>query len=191
MPDGAGSAPIWAEEFRQILAGRRKRRARLAIAALAAVGAGAIAAPAVRTPPVILVWNASPSAPVGLYRLSRGRPITRGTTVIARLPERARRLAAERHYLPANVPLVKRAAALGGDRVCALGSIISVNGVATVTRRRADPKGRPMPWWSGCRRLAHGHYFLLTEDPLSFDGRYVGVTADAEILGRAELLWAY
>ena len=46
-----------------------------------------------------------------------------------------------------------------------------------------------MPWWHGCHRLRPHEYFLLTDSPLSFDGRYFGITRGSEILGKARLLW--
>lgn len=69
-----------------------------------------------------LVWNASASAPFGLWRIQPGAPIRVGDMVLTRTPSNVRRLAAERYYLPANVPLLKRVAAAENDIVCAFGS---------------------------------------------------------------------
>jgi type IV secretory pathway protease TraF len=110
--------------------------------------------------------------------------------VVARLPEPIRSLAAERRYLPANVPLVKRVAAASGDRLCARGSEIRINGRLVATRLGRDRLGRPMPWWSGCRRLEAGEIFLLMDRPLSFDGRYFGIIGKSDVVGRAGLLRA-
>ena len=138
-----------------------------------------------------LVWNARASAPIGLYWVSPGTPVTKGDTVIAWTPDRVRRLAAERRYIPMNVPLVKRVAAVEGDRICAMGAVVLVNGHEVATRRKADGQGREMPWWSGCRTLGEGEYFLLMPGvAASFDGRYFGVTERADIIGPATLLWA-
>ena len=178
------------EELRGILAERRRRRSRFAIAVLIGCTAVPLAASAFWKPPTFLVWNASASAPVGLYGLNSRAAVSRGDTVVAWAPEPARSLAAGRHYLPANVPLVKRVAAVAGDRVCALGSAISINGRRVARRQGSDAAGRPMPWWSGCRYLRAGEYFLLMDHPRSFDGRYFGVTSSSDILGRARLLWA-
>src|SRR3546814_20853703 len=83
-------------------------------------------------------------------------------------------MAAQRRYIPANVPLVKRVVAVAGDEVCALGQEIFVNGKLVVERRIADAKGRPMKWWSGCVRLRGRQLFLFMSDsPASFDGRYL------------------
>ncbi len=137
-----------------------------------------------------LVWNASASMPVGLYWVSPGAQARRGDTVIARLPPALRRLAAERRYLPENVPLVKRVAAASGDRVCALGARILVDGKPVASRFAADRLRRPMPWWQGCRTLGTGELFLLMASvPDSFDGRYFGVSKASDLLGRAYPLW--
>src|SRR5689334_4676678 len=100
----------------------RRNRSRRAISALtltvALFGILAIAASAIPSPR--LVWNASASAPVGLYWRIDGRPARRDL-VLAWAPLWARRLADERHYLPMAVPLIKRVAAVDGDTVCAGG----------------------------------------------------------------------
>jgi len=92
--------------------------------------------------------------------------------VVAWPPKAVRTLAATRHYIPLNVPLVKRVAAAPGDRVCARGTLIRVNGHAVVRRLARDGAGRAMPWWNGCRTLGEDALFLLmTDSPASFDGR--------------------
>lgn len=138
-----------------------------------------------------LVWNASASAPIGLYAVTPGASVDPGDMVIARVPDRWRMMAAQRRYIPVNVPLVKRVAAVAGDEVCALGQEVFINGKWVVKRRVADARGRPMPWWSGCVRLRGRQLFLLMSDsPGSFDGRYFGVTEGGLVVGKARLLWA-
>lgn len=158
----------------------------LALGSLAVAVAATIIAP----PRPLLVWNASASAPIGLYRVG-GTDFAIGDMVIAWPPEPARQFAARRRYLPANVPLVKRVAAEPGDAVCALGQDILVNGRRVAERLVRDGAGRPMPWWSGCITLRRGAMFLLmAQSSASFDGRYFGPTDRNEIVGRATLLWA-
>jgi conjugative transfer signal peptidase TraF len=156
----------------------------------ALVGIAALAATVVAPPRPRLVWNVSPSAPTGLYRVRSGGRAAPGDIVIARVPAPWRRLAAERHYIPINVPLVKRVAAAEGDRICAVGRRIFVNGRPAAERRAFDGHGRPMPGWRGCITLGKGALLLLTDAPDSFDGRYFGPTGAADIIGRARLIWA-
>ncbi|MET3762496.1 S26 family signal peptidase [Sphingomonas sp. UYEF23] len=171
----------------------RKRRGRIAPrAGWAAVGMITLALLATipAAPLPRLVWNASASAPLGLYRVTPGRDLDVDDMVVAWTPLAMRRLAATRHYIPLNVPLVKRVAALEHDIVCAEGPDISINGRWVAARLATDGKGRAMPGWSGCRVLGEGELFLLIEDnPNAFDGRYFGITEPSEVIGRALLLW--
>lgn len=177
---------------REAAGGTRPRHLRWSL--VSGVGAAAVAVGIIATlfwpPRPVLLWNASPSSPVGLYAVISSGPVEPGDTVIAWAPPPARRLAAARHYLPANVPLVKRVAAAPGDRVCAKGKTIFVNKRPAALRRVRDLSGRRMPWWSGCRLLRPGELFLLSPNtPDAFDGRYFGLTRSSEIVGKARLLW--
>lgn len=138
-----------------------------------------------------LVWNASASAPLGLYAVASEARLARGDMVIAWAPRSARLLAAQRHYLPRNVPLVKRVAAVAGDRVCAPGAVLSINNRPVARRRAYDAAGRAMPLWRGCATLGHGQFLLLMDAPGSFDGRYFGPTERADVIGRATALWTW
>lgn len=149
----------------------------------------ALAAPVVLAPAPRLVWNASASAPVGLWRITPGAPVRVGDHVLAQPPPAARRLAAERRYLPANVPMIKTVAAVSGDKVCAAGAWIAVNDRPAALRRRADRLGRKLSWWSGCGRLSDGAVLLLNPAPDSFDGRYFGPVSQHAVIGRATPLW--
>lgn len=161
-------------------------------AAIAAAGLGAVGlllAPAVLNPAPRLIWNASPSAPIGLWRITPGAALEVGQQVAAAPPPAARALAAQRGYLPANVPLIKIVAARDGDLVCAREALILVNGAVVSERRARDRRGRPLPWWRGCQRLSGGALFLLSPSPDGFDGRYFGPVARAAVIGKATPLW--
>lgn len=178
----------WGEQLR---ATKHKRRILGRRVAVAGIGITLLGLTMAFPPAPRLVWNASASAPIGLYAVTPGEPVEPGDMVIAEVPDRWRMIAAERHYIPANVPLVKRVAAVAGDEVCALGQEVFINGNWVVERRVADAKGRPMQWWSGCVRLRGRQLFLLMSDsPASFDGRYFGVTDGRLVVGKARLLWA-
>jgi len=152
-------------------------------------GAAALAllAPFQRRPR--LVWNATASVPIGLYSVSPATRIGAGDLVIARPPAAVTALAAQRRYLPAGVPLVKRVTALPGDRVCAVGDRLFTPHGPVAHRLRHDGAGRWLPWWSGCGRLAAGRYLLMSDVPGSFDGRYFGPSDRSEIIGKARPLW--
>ena len=155
------------------------------------IAGAALAATLLWRPAPVLLWNASASSTIGLYRVTRPARPHVGEMVVAWPPSPARQLAAARRYLPFNVPLVKRVAAIAGDRVCATGDRIYVNGRLAAHRRSRDPSRRAMPWWSGCKVLRAGELVLLSPGmPLAFDGRYFGVTRRDDLVGKAALLWA-
>jgi len=155
---------------------------------LTATAIAAFASP--RAP--VLIWNATASAPIGLYELHRTHAVARGDLVLAKPPANALVLAAARDYLPAGVPLVKRIAALSGDDVCSFGKLILINGDPVATRLSADGQGRPLPSWQGCYRLTRNQVFLLMGHvPDSFDGRYFGPIRRSAIGGILRPLWTH
>ena len=146
------------------------------ISGVALIGVSAIA----RAP--LLVWNASASAPIGLYRVVSGAP-ERGDLVLVQPPKSIVKLAVERRYLPAGVPLIKRIAAMGGDDVCIFDGAITINGKIVARQLEHDRAGRSLPSWKGCRELVAGEFFLLNAPEDSFDSRYFGPVMSAQIIG--------
>ncbi len=171
---------------------QRRRRGRShprAILALTLLGLGCVGLTTFGRPAPWLVWNASASAPIGLYRVVPGTP-QRNDLVLVRAPDSVRALAAERRYLPANVPLVKRVVALGGDVVCLLDDAVIVDGETVARRLDRDHLGRPLPRWDGCRSLRSDEVFLLMAAvPDSFDSRYFGPVPLSAVIGRLVPLW--
>lgn len=154
----------------------------VAVSGVALIGISAIAhAP-------LLVWNASASAPIGLYRVTTGAP-ERGDLVLISLPKSIAKLAAERRYLPLGVPLIKRIAAVAGDDVCVFDGAIVINGEIAAPRLEVDREGRPMPRWDECRTLTGDEIFLLLTPADSFDSRYFGPIPRTQITGRLVPLW--
>lgn len=140
---------------------------------------------AVLRPHPRLIWNASPSEPIGLYRVTAdGDPAT-GDLVAITPPVPLARFLATRHYLPSGVPLLKEIAAGPGARVCRLGTIVTVDGSPRAIARTHDRRGRILPTWRGCRVIAHGQLFVLGRARDSMDGRYFGPISAAGLLGRA------
>ncbi|WP_339864890.1 conjugative transfer signal peptidase TraF [Paremcibacter congregatus] len=155
---------------------------------LAAIsGVGLIGVASVSHTP-LLIWNASASAPIGLYRLTLAVP-KHGDLVLVSPPESLAKFAAERGYLAAGVPMIKRIAAMGGDDVCALHNLIMINGKIIARQFEADRAGRPMPRWRECRALADDEIFLILPPEDSFDSRYFGPVQRSRIMGRILPLW--
>lgn len=137
-----------------------------------------------------VVWNATASVPTGLYAI-RGKIDLKVGERVALLPSPAvRRLLAERGYLPPSALLLKRIAAVGGQRVCRFGHGVTIDGNYVGAAFARDRLGRALPVWSGCRTLRAGELFLMSAAaPASFDGRYFGVLRTADVLGRAMPIW--
>ena len=87
------------------------------------------------------------------------------------------------HVKAAGDRFLKRVAAVSGDRVCSENGQITINHVYVSTAFQSDSAGVALPQWSGCVTLGDGEIFLLGDDPMSFDGRYWGVTSVANIEG--------
>ena len=136
------------------------------------------------------VWNVSASVPTGLYLIRGKRSIHVGERVAIEPPPALRRLLAERGYLPVGVPLLKRVAAISGQRVCRFAQGVTIDGKFVGVARSFDRRGRPLPAWFGCRHIAKGELFLMNPAaPDSFDGRYFGVLHADNVIGRATPVW--
>ena len=136
------------------------------------------------------VWNATASVPTGLYAIRGRASLHVGERVAILPPPELRRLLAERHYLPASVPLLKRIAAVRGQRVCRFGHGVTIDGDFAGLARARDHLGRPLPAWFGCRMLRTGELFVMNPAaPDSFDGRYFGMLRVADVIGRAAPVW--
>lgn len=149
--------------------------------AIASVGVAAIA-----TFPVKLLYNPSPSAPVGFYTIKCRHGFALGDFVAAKLPDEAEQLAAERGYLPNKTPVLKTISAVSGDEICIYSVSVLINGDPVATVQKTDSLGRLMPVKQGCYQLQPGEYFLLsTAIENSFDSRYFGPVDEDLILGVA------
>ena len=122
---------------------------------------------------LLVVWNVTPSTPIGLYVVTQAMP-KRGDLVVTRLPPGMEALAVSRAMLSANTPVLKPIAALAGDLVCRSGSAVTINGRFAAIARELDRHGRSLPIWRGCRRLSASQVFILAGHPDSFDSRYYG-----------------
>jgi conjugative transfer signal peptidase TraF len=163
------------------------RRNLLIIGGLAV--AGLLVPAAIRTPPG-LVWNASASAPIGLYAVRPMHRPVRGVLAVITPPASLAQFAAERHYLPLGVPLIKPVEATGGHTVCRSDLTITIDQRAVGRALARDGHGRPLPVWQGCRTLGPGEIFVMNATVRdSFDGRYFGPLPTSAVLGRARPLW--
>ncbi|MDQ1193889.1 conjugative transfer signal peptidase TraF [Brevundimonas vesicularis] len=148
----------------------------------------AIGAIAAQRPAVALI-NESPSLPLGVYVRTKAAGIERGAVVVLRQPAAVQPYLV-RQGMPAEVRLIKRVAATGGDRVCSDGRWL-IAPLRTVQIHARDRTGAALPTWRGCRRLAADERLLLGDTPTSLDSRYFGPVTTAQIEGvyRGTLTW--
>ncbi len=177
---------------------RSRLRARILLAGFAAVGLAALGGAAFVQPLPRLIYNPSDSVAVGWYRVqpldhraaSLPRPLSVGSIVLTRLPADAGVLAAQRGYLPAHVPLLKRVGAVAPQHVCIVAGQVRIDGVPAAAALPVDRLGRPLPSWPHCRPLAEGELFLLSvTNPASFDSRYFGPVSASAVIGVAHPVW--
>ena len=177
---------------------RSRLRARLVLASLSACGLAALAWASFVQPLPRLIYNPSDSVAVGWYRVD---PLGHGTgslpyrlevssIVLTTLPPDAAALAAQRGYLPARVPLLKRVGAVAPQEVCIADGSVRIDGVPSAAVMPADRLGRPLPSWQQCRRLEPDELFLLSAtNPASFDSRYFGPVSVSAVIGVAHPVW--
>lgn len=135
--------------------------------------------------PERLVWNATASAPTGLYWIEPHARLAVGDYLAVRpAPDLAAWLA-QRGYLPEGALLIKRAAAVAPAVVCRSGDVITIDGRVAAQAERRDSAGRALPEWQGCHRLPPHRLFLLNPAAGSLDGRYFGPLDTRAVVGRA------
>ncbi|MBN8463759.1 MAG: S26 family signal peptidase [Dechloromonas sp.] len=177
---------------------RARLRARIVLAGLSACGLAALAWASFVHPLPRLIYNPSDSVAVGWYRVdplhhrpgSLPRPLSVGSIVLTMLPPDAAALAAQRGYLPARIPLLKRVGAVAPQHVCVFDALVWIDGVPVAAVRPADRLGRPLSSWPQCRQLRPGELFLLSNtNPASFDSRYFGPVSTSAVIGVAHPVW--
>ena len=177
---------------------RSRLRSRLVLAGLSACGLAALAWASFVQPMPRLIYNPSDSVAVGWYRVdplghgtgSLPRPLSVGSIVLTTLPPDAAALAAQRGYLPAHVPLLKRVGAIAPQEVCITGRVVRIDGLPSAAVLPADRWGRLLPSWQQCRRLEPAELFLLSvTNPASFDSRYFGPINVSAVIGIAHPVW--
>jgi len=139
-----------------------------------------------------LIYNPSLSAPRGWYRVSPATGLKVNDYVLVNLPASAKRLAAERHYLPETVPLLKRIGALSDQFVCVRGRSLWIVGELAATALSHEGEGRELTGWHDCRVLASDEILLVSRDnSASFDSRYFGPIRRSQVIGQASPLWVW
>lgn len=141
-----------------------------------------------RATPALWLINETPSLPRGLYVRSPTRPAP-GTVVAVAPPQ------AVRPYLaglgaPADARLLKRVAAGPGETVCREGRRLTWPRGEVIALDQ-DRRGRRLPVWRGCRRLAADERLVLGDSAASFDSRYFGPVRLAAVEGVYKAVWRW
>lgn len=178
MVRAAGCPQCHAEAGLQLLA-----RLPLAVA----IAVVSLVAPTKFDPPKLL-WNASPSVPIGLYMTVDQAP-AKGHLAVIRLSDVAGAFASARGYLPAGALLIKPVAAASGDVVCRFGPLIKINARLRALAHGMDRRHRLLPRWRGCRYLTTSELFVLSHVTGSFDGRYFGPIERGTVRGTGVPIW--
>src|SRR5690606_14171290 len=84
---------------------RRRRMKSRRVPLLATIAVVATILASVPTKPLVLVWNASPSVPLGLYRVTSDTAPRAGDLIIVRPSPPLARFMADRRYVESGVPL--------------------------------------------------------------------------------------
>jgi len=136
--------------------------------------------------PKAMIWNASASAPIGLYSLQVDGSVEVADLVAIIPPAPMAEFMAARGYLPIGVPMMKRILALPGQTVCRRGLDIIVYGATVGRARERDSADRKMPVWQGCHTIGDDELFVMNWDvPDSVDSRYFGPFPRGSVIGRA------
>lgn len=136
----------------------------------------------------LIVWNVSPSAPIGLYLIVRASPRL-GDLALVRLSQGHAKVAIDRGYVPRSGLLLKTVTAGPGTRTCRFGRRVLIAPDIVLRVLLLDSFGRPLPRWTGCRRLRADEMMLIGRDARSFDSRYFGPIAADRVVGRAIVIW--
>ncbi len=154
---------------------------------------------------VLLVFNSTVSLPLGLYlRLPPSDPLQSGTIVSFCLTSDPASFGVRRGYVPkssgvsaptcpeGSVSLLKRVVAGPGDTVR-----VGLDGIAVNGRSiggpppHCDPQQRRIPIQYGTHVLGPRHYWLSTDQYLSYDSRIYGPVHRSQIFARAYPLLTY
>jgi len=138
-----------------------------------------------------LLWNWTPSLPLGLYWVSPHAKADVGALVAFPVPGSVRALVLERRYLPPGALLVKPIVAVPADDVCTEDGRLTVNGTPLGAIATADTHGRPLPHDTRCAPLPAGAVFVASHLPTSFDSRTFGPVPISDLRGTVTPLWTY
>lgn len=139
-----------------------------------------------------LLYNHTPSVPIGFYILRSGAPntrIRRGDLVAFALPRAAYNYARQRGD-STHVRLLKPVLAVAGDHVSTLHGKLRINGAFVCNIPDTDSAGRVLPHWRHACTLKPGELFVgSTRIADSFGSRFFGPIHVAQVIGVYRPWW--
>ena len=136
-----------------------------------------------------LVYNPSPSEPIGLYRLTTAAPAA-GRLVAFRVPPPGRAYAKQHLEYVMRGAILKEIAAGPGSIICERDGRVFIDGQHRGLVHASDRNEVPLPHWDGCHRLAAGELFAFSNRiPNSFDSRYYGPVRADDVIGVYRPVW--
>ncbi len=137
-----------------------------------------------------VVYNATPSFPIGFYRLRSS--FSESDVVWFDVPGDVERLVFHRNYIPSGGKLMKKIIAVEGDRWCVTDRSMVIDGIVVGHIRTEDSRGLPLPQLpEGCNALGPDELIVVSNHPLSFDSRYFGPVKRSAVKGSLEELWIW
>lgn len=139
----------------------------------------------------ILFWNCTESLPAGFYvRIPASVLLWRepagslrdGDYVVYQPEPETAAFGAARGWMQEDTLFLKRVGAVDGECWSVTGDLrFLVNGEYLGPVFLEDREGRPMPHLPGCHTVPTGMFLPVGDAPRSFDGRYTGPVATANI----------
>lgn len=136
-----------------------------------------------------LLYNPSPSAPIGWYRLSPNHEAKRDDLVASYMPQKAALLADREQILPYGLPIIKTVWATSGDVICWQDGFVIAPSRPKISLHDRGGIGRNFSKNNGCITLNSDELFLVSTDvQASYDSRYFGPVKKEMLLGRVTYL---
>jgi conjugative transfer signal peptidase TraF len=150
-----------------------------------------IAGAAAVIPHPVVVYNPTPSIPLGYYFRSGEAP-AKGKIIAFPVPELGREYANAHAAYLVRGSIIKPIVAVAGDTVCTTGKEgLLINGKVIAPIIERDRNGVQLPHWRGCRQLTSGELFVFSDRiPNSFDSRYYGPVDASQIIGVFRIFWS-
>ena len=136
------------------------------------------------------VINATPSLPLGIYKLKKPNDLKTGDIVLFDISADIKEIMAERGYIPnRRTKLLKTIGAFENNKVEIISNILYVDGENYGEIFDSDPLGRKLPQIK--IKVEKGYFLALTKQNLSFDSRYFGQIDLNRIKKKAELVYEF